>query len=186
MNQLQSLEARFPLHDHEQRKGSGQKMLTYVSTEAINARLNAVFGFDWETKETGHYLTILEDGKFAASSHVEMVIWLDSATRVFRVRSGAGAAVGTDLDMVVKTALVEARKKAFYEFGGCRYLWNDHNTSRISKAFNGQWDSIRDDLVESSGKATAADVAKHYDVSVKDMLDESVLLKLYIPELPTV
>lgn len=171
---MEGLAAWFPLEDHSVRENK----FVYISSEAITRRMNSLFGIQWETVCRSYSYDEF-DGKWQATAHVDMIVRHGDGAYI---HSGIGGATGKDLDMVVKTALVEGKKKAFYEFGGCGYLWNEANTTRIKMALEGNASRIQAFLVdlatESGALATPEGIAEYYGVPKADMAHLPSLQKI--------
>jgi len=123
-----ALAERFPPEWHKQRQQGGQT-LTYVPTDKIIERLNAVLGTAWSWAV--HKCEINPQDKFAIahgtlSYHVDGVSYSKDG-----VGMGQNSSAKVELDMLLKTANSEALKNAAKLLGVGLYLYDEGERKEV-------------------------------------------------------
>lgn len=180
LTQLQQLAAELPAAAHSSRTQGG-KELTYVSIDATINHINDVLGPEWGWNDTSSTKVLPVEKGYAAVCELRGYAVIDGVTKQLY---GVGGDTATDLDKAMKTALAEAKKKAFHDCGLALYLWNDETSKNVlrKKALATGTPAARKKAVYEIGKTlsgeespTAAQVAKALGVkSPADLNDDTV------------
>ena len=170
---------------HKQRKGGGGMALTYVSIDQMLDRANEVYGDTWSSE--------LLDFKYeggVCTIALSLTVPTDTTNLTTSTRFGVGASNMKDPDDCLKTALAEALKKAWNQFGMGLYLWKEEHLDAIAKSeFRGEATLAEKKAIlvkaarEAGIEITTDNVAAYYKVDTPEDFDDEALVDVLIADL---
>lgn len=131
LQQFKDLNRNFEPGEVKQRKlrRNSDQTVDYIDIATTLARVNEVLGHEWSVFEQFTNVYPPTDGQ----DNWNVLIGV-SVTALDKNAFGVGAGMDRELDNAAKTALAEAIKKAFHQFGVAMELWDEEFRALVAEA----------------------------------------------------